>query len=1003
MTTEAIPVVDLRLLSQSELASLARSDPSAFDLRRCDDVVVPRIDRTVFNESAGSRKQTYSRLRLASRASADPSHTPQPPSIRDPDHDLILSSLRAFFAQEVSSQPLALATMPQPPPPQFLERDREVLNAKGVTVDLVALGEKVDPFGEEMRRRTEGLATVEGLLGFLTGLDGQWGSPRMKKKVVDAAGFGDHLPKGWRISIGIKKREVVPRLFCRRYISPCGKRFKSCKEVSSYILSLIGSQVASQPILQQTSESHFKHERLTHEHDPVGRAYQSDTTKEISAYPATADIFHGSTDHQKQIVLYTPSEQGNTKPNRILECDKCNLSFSGDEEYLQHLVTFHQRSAKRRKLIKTVGDGVIIKDGMFECQFCHKTFTERRRYNGHVGSHVRYQGVSSGAFPDDTITENIINPSSLTTVPCVWSEVDVSAIRIGNRSELESSAPKNVNEQHTTTSLNRELETRNQPNYCATQSAQEPCTSKSVVEHVYDHNEPQSKSNKTLDTCNGLANSTIVSPVPIDVNNVIENHSPKCNAEECMSGLIDVQIDGCDMITVRSEEVVMATVVKATEPSTCLNVVSPPTDVRDSPSEKISKMDNVLNYVPGFPSEMLVETTESVDIKSDDEAHDDNLPQSLTNMETSSGRSHNGKDLSSSDVISVIEKNGKDQKVDSEGTWIKLSSYRSVDDGGTYEDHGFTQRIGKPVSIDIDTSNFGSDFGNIHVLSDKGDDMDDTICDDLHVSGEDHGFTPIGKPVSMEMDTPNLGSDFGNIHVLADRGADMGDTIDENLHVSREQGINLNSSVPTPFCDVHDQGVGPGLGFSFNNDKRESVVKETDKDGPHLEICFQRNAEYGGDAVCDDADNDNLRIALQLNVPNMSSSWLSPSSELPILDLIPNQCEGSCAGEKHENILGFEGLSEGRIEPSDFVLLNGQAASPGSVMELDYISGLEDKRGPPIQLQWDEPVPSDVSNCKFTTVCVWCNREFNCEGDVAEMQSNTLGFMCPVCKEKLPG
>lgn len=115
------------------------------------------------------------------------------------------------------------------------------------------------------------------------------------------------------------------------------------------------------------------------------------------------------------------------------------------------------------------------------------------------------------------------------------------------------------------------------------------------------------------------------------------------------------------------------------------------------------------------------------------------------------------------------------------------------------------------------------------------------------------------------------------------------------------------------------------------------------------------------------------------------------------------QCEGSCAGEKHENILGFEGLSEGRIEPSDFVLLNGQAASPGSVMELDYISGLEDKRGPPIQLQWDEPVPSDVSNCKFTTVCVWCNREFNCEGDVAEMQSNTLGFMCPVCKEKLPG
>nr|GFD53072.1 DNA-binding, integrase-type [Tanacetum cinerariifolium] len=32
---------------------------------RPDDVIIPKIDKTVFNESAGSRKQTYSRLRLA--------------------------------------------------------------------------------------------------------------------------------------------------------------------------------------------------------------------------------------------------------------------------------------------------------------------------------------------------------------------------------------------------------------------------------------------------------------------------------------------------------------------------------------------------------------------------------------------------------------------------------------------------------------------------------------------------------------------------------------------------------------------------------------------------------------------------------------------------------------------------------------------------------------------------------------------------------------------------
>ena len=35
-------------------------------------------------------------------------------------------------------------------------------------------------------------------------------------------------------------------------------------------------------------------------------------------------------------------------------------------------------------------DGVILKDGAYECQFCHKSFTEKRKYNGHVGVHVRY-------------------------------------------------------------------------------------------------------------------------------------------------------------------------------------------------------------------------------------------------------------------------------------------------------------------------------------------------------------------------------------------------------------------------------------------------------------------------------------------------------------------------------------------------------------------------------------------------------------------------------------
>ncbi|KAL6527265.1 methyl-CpG-binding domain-containing protein [Orobanche gracilis] len=67
---DSIPVVDLRLLSQSEIYALSLCSSSAFDPDRCDDIVIPKIDRSVFNESAGSRKQTYSRLRLAPPSSS---------------------------------------------------------------------------------------------------------------------------------------------------------------------------------------------------------------------------------------------------------------------------------------------------------------------------------------------------------------------------------------------------------------------------------------------------------------------------------------------------------------------------------------------------------------------------------------------------------------------------------------------------------------------------------------------------------------------------------------------------------------------------------------------------------------------------------------------------------------------------------------------------------------------------------------------------------------------
>ncbi|XP_025012175.2 uncharacterized protein LOC8281656 [Ricinus communis] len=66
---ESLPLIDLRLLSQSELLSLSLCSFSFLNnpLQNEADVATLKIDRSVFNESAGSRKQTFSRLRLARR------------------------------------------------------------------------------------------------------------------------------------------------------------------------------------------------------------------------------------------------------------------------------------------------------------------------------------------------------------------------------------------------------------------------------------------------------------------------------------------------------------------------------------------------------------------------------------------------------------------------------------------------------------------------------------------------------------------------------------------------------------------------------------------------------------------------------------------------------------------------------------------------------------------------------------------------------------------------
>ncbi|KAG6400266.1 hypothetical protein SASPL_137091 [Salvia splendens] len=271
------------------------------------------------------------------------------------------------------------------------DKDREELNSDGVAVDLAALGASVHPYWEEIRSRTNGLRSEEELLGFLTGLDGRWGSRRKKRRIVDANEFGSKLPVGWTLLLSIKKKNGNVWLYCRRYISPSGLHFVSCKGVSLYLLSLHGMQDTNSCSYGQYNDVVNDADKLT----TVPLTAQDDYEVEnfSQASPPHLDLVTGN--HEIQVAVNV----GNASEDRIGEsicCHKCSITFNNKEEFLNHQSSVHRKN--RSKNIVRITDGVIIKDGKFECQFCHKTFSERHRYNGHVGAHVRFQAKIPGEF-----------------------------------------------------------------------------------------------------------------------------------------------------------------------------------------------------------------------------------------------------------------------------------------------------------------------------------------------------------------------------------------------------------------------------------------------------------------------------------------------------------------------------------------------------------------------------------------------------------------------------
>lgn len=319
----------------------------------------------------------------------------------------------------------------------------EIVNRNGVAVDLAALSNSEDPYGDELRRRTVGMESEEELLGFMRELGGQWGSRRKKRKIVDAGLFGDAFPVGWKLLLGIKRRDGRASIYCRRYISPTGQQFISCKDAASYLLSFFGRSDALHPSGQK-GENVLQDYRLTSENLAGFTHKDEDQRKEIipSSTPPSIPISSGQL---KEATLLAIENLADVQIHDLFECHKCSMTFEEKDSYLQHLLSYHQRTTRRYRLGSSVGDGVIIKDGKYECQFCHKVFLERRRYNGHVGIHVRNYVRKAEELPGPTTLEKIIESPTRDDVPSRISKMD-ALIEIAQSSILETSTIRHYGE-----------------------------------------------------------------------------------------------------------------------------------------------------------------------------------------------------------------------------------------------------------------------------------------------------------------------------------------------------------------------------------------------------------------------------------------------------------------------------------------------------------------------------------------------------------------------------
>ncbi|KAM7516824.1 hypothetical protein LguiA_006407 [Lonicera macranthoides] len=1122
-TLESIPTVDLHLLSQSELYSLSLCSHSSSALNFSeDDVVIPKIDRSVFNESAGSRKQTYSRLRLAPASSSSTAirrRTPhlrssRPPPDTSTDNDperaensQIIHLLKELFAKENNNNnkndllPINVDYSDSVPDSSNAKKrkrgrprkdrsgevltpvkaelgfdvikdifynenvedrdldsskDREIANKNGVVVDLGIVRGLIDPYGAELRRRTDGMTTAEELLGFLGGLNGQWGSRRKKRMVVDANDFGDVLPNGWKILLSLKRKEGHVWLYCRRYISPTGRQFVSCKDVSSYLLSISEPQDTYQPNCAQANES-------------IQVACSMASGNDIQQ-AADLVVLEG---HKKENLVYpslSPSTSGNCSNDHIggqVKNDVNNIETSllvnegqSVDPVLSGIVP--QDEPLKQAPIEKQSNVADICDASFN----HEPSSDLSNIKSKVGSGLE---TDTGKFDHD-----------LNSLPC--DKHDLQANRNAKGLAEESS-----NKDKDSTMDNGEVGRIDESLDIVAVKSNVFLGSKAA----FPSNENKGDSESRIYGCSdGPQRSENISPSPFpnEQTSIIENIKTGMSAndkernQEAVSDSVLLSSEDRSVVPAGNEQISAndhmngvttplmesehnggsesSNLTPSADKETCglednLNRVStgsasPKVDEiynfgsnvcgSYGGSDDIDAMTSLEEEKPFENGSMVSPWNEQVHVienfgnevstcSAEEPAQEKESESSLI----SEKHFQSGPMVSSwSEQVHAIENYGNEvstctveeptQQKKPETSLISLFDYEQSYGVEDYVDEVSTEKMEEPKFDDVQTSrNNGLNAGVGHfACSTKEKNLE--FCSIVPSEIEQpFGVAENANGVYSNSGSQELSLAFGNTNagIYADAtGVEQGFGVETNL-----SSVN-NNLVENAKQERGSTGGlfslsfnGETCGFENNLDSvyggrvwEGTKVDEVENSGSN-KFMMGFGSGYGQpDGVASGVWRTGEGNMLQTGLADTSNALLQPSSSFCTFDLMSDKGQDGLfrLNEKYESQSAFQALRPGRSEPVEFSFLSAQNSNPlqgDTTKSFSYDTRMERQYDSSFWLGRDALMPnigSSSSRDQITTICVWCRNQFHQEPVHFGTQA-AIGPVCPTCRARISG